>query len=117
MVKVFGLPHLHENTAIKFNSTGLSLSVGLNVEAPIAFVLTYNNFDGMVFKGKYMQLYKLAINIPAQYISNATIINEQARLLAMVQADIAIAKIGTYSFVPLIKNVPTFLSNQEINKQ
>ena len=105
MVKVFGLPHLHENTAVKFISTGLILSVGLNVSAPIAFVLTFNKFEGKVFKGEHMQVYKLAVKILAYRINDNHIINEQARLLKMVQEDINMAKIGTFSFVQDVLSV------------
>lgn len=95
-MKVFGLPSIHENTSIKFNSNGLVLSVGLNVEPHIAVLLNTNQhlsgFSGKVLKGHKMQCYKLAQAIPGNCINADSIINVQSDLLRRVQIDINIAK-------------------------
>lgn len=96
--KIFGLPHIHENTSIKFTNDGMSLSTGLNVSPDIAAFLTFYksiyNFKGVVFKGEKMQIYKLCKKIPSSFINESTVINVQKELLKLVQIEINIAKNG-----------------------
>lgn len=95
-VKVFGLPHLHENTAIKFVKNGIVISTGLNVSKNVAFFLTYQgDFLGKVFKGECMQVYKLAEHIKSKYVNDVTIMNIQKDLLERVQTDIKFVKEAT----------------------
>jgi hypothetical protein len=92
-IKVMGL-HIHENTLVKFTSTGMSISTGVNVTSDIAFILTYHNlgFTGKVFKGTKMQIYKKARHILSRYVCENTVINIQKQLLLETQADVALAK-------------------------
>ena len=72
------------------------LSTGLNIESDVAAILSFNKhaFTGKVYKGEYMQVYKLELHIPSRFINVSTVINVQKELLEQVQEDIRVAKIG-----------------------
>lgn len=87
-MKVFGLNAIHENTSIQFNSTGLKLSSGVNVDKKTAFALTYGGFEGQIFKGQVMQVYRRSMQIHSQFINIETIKNVQKYLIKQAQDDI-----------------------------
>lgn len=86
--------HIHENTLVKFDSSGMIISAGLNVSPEIAFVLTYHNLPvkGKVFRGNKMQIYKKARHIESRYICQEQVLHVQRQIILEVQADIKLAK-------------------------
>jgi hypothetical protein len=91
-MKVFGLSHIHENTSIRFESDGISLSVGLNISPELIPILSHD-FKGKVFKGEFIHSYKRAKKIEGIFVSNTTITYVQKILMAEVQKDIKSAKL------------------------
>ena len=92
-IRVIDLP-FHENTAVRFNDTGMIISTGINVSAAIAATLSFNTdiFKGKVYKGECMQIYKHEKHIPCGFINRATVLNVQKELLLMCQNDVNLIK-------------------------
>jgi len=88
-IKVVGL-NFHENTAFRFNDNGMSISTGLNVTSEIAGVIFANPdlFEGKLFKGEKMQIYKRAVAISSVNVCKEIVTSVQKQIIVNVQKDL-----------------------------